>query len=149
VVAGRRVLDFGAGGGVEAIAAMKSGARSVLATDIDPLAIAALELNAARNGVAIETSTRDLIGVELEGFDLILAGDVCYAADESARILGWLLDEAERGREVLIGDPGRGHLSGRTLRAIAEYQAPVDVDHDGSKLVRTTVWAACAVPRPG
>ena len=40
-VAGKRVLDFGAGSGVAGIAAVKAGALEVVACDLDPLAIAA------------------------------------------------------------------------------------------------------------
>ena len=36
IVAGKRVLDFGAGSGLVALAAAKAGAAHVLAADIDP-----------------------------------------------------------------------------------------------------------------
>ena len=42
LVAGKRVLDFGAGSGLVGLAAAKMGARHVIAADIDPLAIAAI-----------------------------------------------------------------------------------------------------------
>src|SRR6266581_1789142 len=45
-VAGRAVLDFGAGSGLVAIAAAKAGAASVTAADIDPFAAAAIAANA-------------------------------------------------------------------------------------------------------
>lgn len=45
-VAGRTVLDLGAGSGLTAIAAMRAGAVSVLASDIDALSLAAVALNA-------------------------------------------------------------------------------------------------------
>ncbi len=46
LVAGRRVLDLGAGSGIVSIAAMLAGARWVVAADIDTLALAAIGLNA-------------------------------------------------------------------------------------------------------
>ena len=49
---GARALDLGAGSGILAIAAAKLGAASVLALDIDPLAVEVARENAARNGVA-------------------------------------------------------------------------------------------------
>lgn len=49
---GDRVLDVGTGSGVLAIAAVKLGAQSVLATDIDTLAVRVALENAARNGIA-------------------------------------------------------------------------------------------------
>ena len=49
-VAGRRVIDFGAGSGVVALAAALAGAREVYAVDEDPRALAAIEANAGLNG---------------------------------------------------------------------------------------------------
>src|ERR1044072_9326190 len=60
VVAGRRVLDLGAGSGLASIAAMKAGAASALAADIDGYALVAVTLNAEANGVCIETTSADL-----------------------------------------------------------------------------------------
>jgi len=62
------VLDVGTGTGILAIAAIKLGAPSVLAIDIDPDAIAAGRLNAERNGCA------DRITLELEGPEALRAG---------------------------------------------------------------------------
>ncbi len=50
----RTVLDVGTGSGVLAIAAAKAGARSVLATDIDPVAVAVARENCLKNGVAAQ-----------------------------------------------------------------------------------------------
>jgi len=52
VVTGTRVVDFGCGSGILAIAAAKLGAAEVLAVDIDPQALLATHDNAERNGVA-------------------------------------------------------------------------------------------------
>ena len=57
IVAGRSVLDFGAGSGLVAIAAAKAGAASVLAAEIDHFAAAAIAANATLNGVAITVTT--------------------------------------------------------------------------------------------
>ncbi|MEX0839701.1 MAG: 50S ribosomal protein L11 methyltransferase, partial [Parvibaculum sp.] len=56
VVRGARVLDFGSGSGLIAIAAMKAGAVSALAADIDAFATAAIALNAGANGVVVATT---------------------------------------------------------------------------------------------
>src|SRR5262249_58715515 len=76
LVAGRRVLDFAAGSGLAAIAAAKAGAAVVEAAEIDPLAGAAIALNAAANGVAVAWREADLVGSD-ERWDVVLAGDVC------------------------------------------------------------------------
>ncbi|AXA57505.1 class I SAM-dependent methyltransferase [Pseudomonas thivervalensis] len=97
-VAGKRVLDFGAGSGVAGIAAVKAGALEVVACDLDPLAIAACQANAALNGVALGYST-DFFA-ETDRFDLILVADVLY---DRANLP--LLDQfLSRGREALVAD---------------------------------------------
>jgi len=49
VAGGERVLDYGCGSGILAIAAMKLGAGAALGVDIDPDAVTAARANAARN----------------------------------------------------------------------------------------------------
>src|SRR5476649_2120187 len=66
LVAGKRVLDFGAGSGIVALAAAKAGAAHVLAADIDKFSIAAVTANAAANGLAVATTSDDLIGSIVE-----------------------------------------------------------------------------------
>jgi ribosomal protein L11 methyltransferase len=51
--AGDDVLDYGCGSGILAIGALKLGAASAIATDIDPLALEAARYNSGRNGVAL------------------------------------------------------------------------------------------------
>lgn len=70
---GDRVLDVGAGSGILAIAACKLGAASVLATDIDPVAVRVAAENAQLNGVEAALKI-ELASVPTSGvFDLILA----------------------------------------------------------------------------
>jgi len=97
-VRGKRVLDFGAGSGVAAIAAARAGALEVVACDLDPLAIAACRANAELNGVELNYSS-DFFD-EADRFDLILVADVLY---DRANLP--LLDEfLSRGREALVAD---------------------------------------------
>ncbi|MCW5632247.1 MAG: 50S ribosomal protein L11 methyltransferase [Rubrivivax sp.] len=51
-----RVLDYGCGSGILAIAAAKLGARGVDAVDIDPAAVRATQENARRNGVPVRSA---------------------------------------------------------------------------------------------
>jgi predicted nicotinamide N-methyase len=53
LVSGKRALDFASGSGLIAIAAAKAAAAQVEASDIDAFAIAAIEANAALNGVSV------------------------------------------------------------------------------------------------
>ena len=68
----KTVLDFASGSGLVAIAAMQAGASSVLASDIDPFALPAIEINASANGVSVVPSLDDLIGKD-DGWDVVLA----------------------------------------------------------------------------
>ncbi|WP_181298119.1 methyltransferase [Pseudomonas sp. Q2-TVG4-2] len=97
-VRGKRVLDFGAGSGVAAIAAAKAGALEVVACDLDPLALAACRANAALNGVQLRYST-DFFD-EADRYDLIIVADVLY---DRANLP--LLDQfLSRGRQALVAD---------------------------------------------
>jgi hypothetical protein len=66
-VAGRVVLDLASGSGLVAIAAALAGAARVTASDIDPLAAAAIAVNAAANGVDITIWPGDLLSPEPAG----------------------------------------------------------------------------------
>jgi predicted nicotinamide N-methyase len=121
VVAGRCVLDLGAGSGIVGIAAAKAGAAKVIAADVDPYAIAAMELNAAINGVALLSILADLTTGELPAADIVCVGDLFYEAALSERITIFLDRCREQGMDVLIGDPWRAHLPRSRLRLLAEY----------------------------
>lgn len=123
LVAGKRVLDFAAGCGIAAIAAAQAGAVMVEAAEIDPLALAAVRLNAALNGVAVATPPGDVVGAPCR-WDVIFAGDVCYEAPMTAHILPWLRGLVAAGAEVLIADPGRAYLPKAGLAPIARYSVP-------------------------
>ena len=139
VVAGRPVLDFATGSGLVAIAAAKRGASPVLASDIDPFCGAAVALNAAANGVAIDFVSQDLIG-EDRGWGLVLAGDVFYEKPLADRLVPWFSALAARGAAVLVGDPGRSYLPRDRLALLADYQVPVSRALEDSEVKRTRVW---------
>jgi predicted nicotinamide N-methyase len=138
VVRGKRVLDFGAGGAVEGIAAALAGA-DVLCADIDPMAVEAAHVNAELAGVLLSATTDNLIG-RIEPWNVVLAGDVFYGTEMARPTLAWLQAVADRGACVLIGDPDRGFLDTTGLERIARYDAPADNDADGSFLRPTTVY---------
>jgi predicted nicotinamide N-methyase len=117
----RRVLDFGTGSGLVAIAAALMGASSVAAADIDGIAEAAVALNARANGVRIAFVRRDLLDDEPPDVDLLLAGDTWYEGPLAERVLPWLRAVARRGTRVLVGDPGRRYLPADGLEPLASY----------------------------
>ena len=125
-VAGRRVLDFAAGCGLAAIACARAGAASVEAAEIDPMAAAAIALNAAANEARLTISTGDLVGAACR-WDLILCGDVCYEAPMTAHILPWLRTLAGQA-EIWLADPGRAYLPRAGLEAFASYTVPTTTE---------------------
>ena len=84
LVAGRRVLDIASGSGLVAVAAARAGGL-VTANDIDPVAAAAIALNARANDVTIAVTTGDLLDTTPDA-DVLLAGDVFYDRDMAAPV---------------------------------------------------------------
>lgn len=119
LVAGRTVLDLGAGSGLIGIVAAKLGAFAS-AAEIDPNGQAAIALNAVANGVVVPLVAVDLAEVP-EGFDLIAAGDVFYNPDVAARMQPFLRACVAAGIEVLVGDPDRRDLPVDALQRVASY----------------------------
>lgn len=122
LVRGARVLDFAAGGGVSAIACAMAGAVTVEAADIDPFARAAIAMNANLNGVAVTVAAGDVVG-DVNRWDLVLCGDVCYEAPMTSHIMPWLRD-LSRTALVWIADPGRAYLPKTGLSEINRYSVP-------------------------
>ncbi len=125
-VAGRRILDFAAGCGLAAIACARAGAAFVEAAEIDPFAIAAIELNAETNGVAIAMSHVDIVGSACR-WDTIICGDVCYEVPMTDHIMPWL-ERMSRQCDVWIADPGRRYLPSIGLRPLARYRVPTSLE---------------------
>lgn len=120
-VASKRVLDLGCGSGLAGIAAAMAGATQVICIDIDPFAVAVVQMNAAENYVSIETRLGDISRDEPPDTDIVLAGDVFYDPQLAAQSTACLDRCIARGQRVLVGDPGRAHLPRERLRLIADY----------------------------
>ncbi|HEY1632024.1 MAG TPA: methyltransferase [Rhizomicrobium sp.] len=139
-VAGRTVLDVGSGSGLVAIAAVKSGATSVIAADIDRYAAAAVTLNAELNGVSIATETEDVIGSSGD-WQTILCGDMCYEKPLAERLLAWLRERAFASARVLIGDPGRSYFPKSGLEKLATYRVKTTRELEDAEIRETSVYA--------
>jgi predicted nicotinamide N-methyase len=139
-VRGKSVLDLASGSGLVGIAAMLAGAASALAADIDRFAVAAIAMNAALNGVAIDTTDEDLLRHAAAGVDTILVGDLFYEQLLAARAHAWLEAAHARGAAVFIGDPGRAYLPRHALVKLAEYHVPVTRELEDAEIKRTAVW---------
>jgi predicted nicotinamide N-methyase len=115
------------------------GAARVLACDVAPFCAAVVPMNAELNGVALELSLHDPLGAPLEGFDLVLAGDVFYEQPLAERALEWLQSLAARGVTVLAGDPGRLYSPREGARDLARYDVPVSQEIEDRPVMRTWV----------
>jgi predicted nicotinamide N-methyase len=136
IVTGKRVLDFGAGSGLVALAAAKAGAAHVIAADIDPFAVAAILRNARANDLAVQAVAEDVIG-STESFDLILVGDMCYERPLAERLMAWLNNARA---DVLLGDPGRSYFPKVGLTQLANYSVPTTRELEDREIRETGVW---------
>ena len=141
LVRDKKVFDLASGSGLVAIAAALAGADWVTANDIDPLSLAAVELNAAANDVTVATLPGDQLDSDALGADVVLAGDVFYDAEITALVLPFLTRAAARGALVLLGDPDRAHLPRDRFREQARYEVPVPLTLESTETRSATVWA--------
>jgi predicted nicotinamide N-methyase len=142
------VLDYASGSGLCALAAAQAGAASVTAVDIDPLAAAAIPLNARANGLRVAAVQRDLLDDDPPDVDVILAGDVCYEAGFAAHVIPWLRRSAAAGVEILIGDPGRRYLPVGDLVELADYEVRTTTELEDLERKRGWVYALGPTTRP-
>ena len=143
VVAGRRVIDMASGSGLVAIAAARAGAAAVTAYDVDPLAMAAIAMNAAANEVSVAGIRADILkeSAAFPAADLVLVADAFYQRELAASVMGFLDRAQASGADVLAADLGRAYLPRKRLTALAAYHVPglaAVEDHD---VRTTTIWA--------
>jgi predicted nicotinamide N-methyase len=104
-----------------AIAAAMADAARVIASDVDRYAVVAAQMNAAINGVRIETLLDDLTAGAAPDVDVVLVGDLFYDEELARRVAGLLDRCVSGGVKVLVGDPGRKFLPRERLTLLAEY----------------------------
>ncbi len=114
-LAGRRVIDYGCGSGILAIAALKLGASEAIAFDIDPQALLATRENAQRNGVAHRLQ---IVGVAPEGpagCDILVANILAGPLRELAGRFAALL---RPGGEIALS----GLLTDQVASVVSAYR---------------------------
>lgn len=138
-VAGKRIIDVGAGSGIVALAAKLAGAHRAVACDLDPIALQACRANAELNQLQLHYSS-DLLS-EPEPYDILFAADVLYDA-ENLPLLERFPDFAEN---IIIADSRQRNfqhplftktqtLYGETLPDLAEPEEFRQVSLYQSKL---------------
>lgn len=120
-LSGQRVLDYGCGSGVLAIAALLLGAQNADALDLDPQALQATADNARRNGVAEKLQLVEAANLESEAYDVVLAnilsGPLLQLAPALCRCLSI-------GGQLVLS----GLLESQAAEVMAAYQAHIRWD---------------------
>jgi predicted nicotinamide N-methyase len=147
IVRGRDVIDLASGSGLVAIAAAMSGAAAVTAYDIDPLATAAIEANAAANAVTVRAVRADVLDdLPPAGTGLVLVADAFYQRDLATRVMRFAGRARARGATVLAADFGRAHLPRDRLTPLAAYDVPGQRVTEDAEVKRTTIWTLAERP---
>jgi ribosomal protein L11 methyltransferase len=127
---GLRVLDYGAGSGVLALAALKLGAKSATAIDNEPQALTATMRNAELNGL------KDAITIGPPEMPLQAPFDLIFA-----NILAGPLIELADSFAALQPDGGRIVLSGILVTQADEVEARYNAAYDSFSRRELSDWA--------
>ena len=133
LVRGQRVLDFGAGGGVSALAAAQSGAASVTANDIDPWALLVVDIAARAQSLTVATFADDICETPalIDDYDVVLCSDLAYERREAPRQRAVLERAAANQSLVLVADAGRTYFDDAGMERMASYEIEVPLDLEG------------------
>lgn len=118
--AGGRVIDYGCGSGILGLAALRLGAASVHAFDIDPQALTATRENAAANGFARRLVVHEDAATLPAGADLLLAN---ILAAPLCELLPRFAALVRAGGEVVLA----GLMQHQSAQVTAAYAACFDV----------------------
>ena len=130
LVAGKTLVDFGAGSGVVAIAAKKAGAIKAIVCDSDPIALQACQVNAQLNEVEIEYC-EDY--AKAPDTDLITAADVFYDRDNLPLLesmqqrfgVVWVSDSRLKGQAL----PGMKVIDHFDSHTVPDLQESIEFNH--------------------
>ncbi|ACF10973.1 Methyltransferase type 12 [Chlorobaculum parvum NCIB 8327] len=142
-LAGKSVIELGAGVGIASIAAARSGAR-VLTTDYSTEALKFVAYNALRNRVDLDTCRLDWRLVKGdEKFDSIIAADVLYERVNLLPIVTAIDALLAEGGSAWIADPRR-RLADQFLELVQENGFRISekrmYDVEGDQTVAVTIY---------
>jgi predicted nicotinamide N-methyase len=128
----KRVLDFGCGGGIAALAAARAGATHVIANDLDPWALATTRLAAERQGLSLQLCLADLtVDGTSDPFDVVLCSDLAYEKGVTPKQRAFLERARRSGARVLIADAGRTYFKRDGLKLLRTCEITVPRDLEG------------------
>ncbi len=140
-VRGRHVIDIASGSGLVAIAAAQAGAATVTAYDIDPLAVTAIDVNAAANAVTVQAVCADILAGDAPAdAAVVLVADAFYQRELAAKVTRFIERAHARGVTVLAGDFGRAYLPRDRLTPLASYDVSGLNVLEDSDIKSTTIW---------
>jgi ribosomal protein L11 methyltransferase len=123
---GERVLDYGCGSGILGLAALKLGAASAAAFDIDPQAITATRENAAKSGLAARVEVVERSEALAGSYDIvvanILSGPLIQLAPRLARF-------SRAGGEIVLA----GMLARQAAEVAQAYGPWFDIAPDAER----------------
>lgn len=120
-VRGLHVVDCGCGSGIASIAAAVSGAVSVTATDIDPVAVAAVMINAEQNNVQIDCVREDAFKAICREADVLLMGDVFWEKELNPVVRIWVDTVKTQNTKALFGGDKYWPYPLQGITKVAEY----------------------------
>ena len=82
----------------------------------------------------------DIVGCANRGWDLVVAGDVCYERPMAERVFTWFRRLAADGVQVLMADPGRSYLPKTGLLRLASYAVPCSRDLEDRDMREAAVY---------
>lgn len=141
-LSGRTVLDYGCGSGVLAVAALKLGCATAVATDIDYQAIIATRENAAANDVDNRLTTcLDADDIDVQ-FDVVIANILAAPLVELAESIA---------ARVRIGCPLAlsGILSGQVGEVLEAYRPWIEFDEPVEREQGGQTWVRLSGRRTG
>ncbi|XP_064613418.1 LOW QUALITY PROTEIN: electron transfer flavoprotein beta subunit lysine methyltransferase-like [Liolophura sinensis] len=140
----RRVLDVGSGCGATAIGCKMVGANLVTANDIEPVALAAIRLNATANELSLDVNADNWIGRSTPRWDIVVLGDMFYDLEFANTLFHWITRLLDEGKTVFIGDPGRAALKTAVdklpMQKVYKTDLPVSTRQENNGLTQAWVW---------
>ena len=132
-LAGKRILDFGCGSGILAIAALSLGAESASAVDTDPQAVTATRDNAQKNRIGDALFvTQDVAGIT-GSFDIVVANILAEPLVQNARIIS---DRVVTGGSLALS----GILADQAESVIDAYREQIDIEISQTERATGQTW---------